>query len=538
MKNGTMDALFAEEKSGRSLDPTELLRVFLRRKWLFIVPFILCLAMVAVAIKTLTPIYASAGQIRVVIEGPATRLIENEYGGHRRVGDLNREVAFRIENLLTSPKFLEGVVTSMDLHLPYLGLEAMGPGTEENVRSPGEQQAIDSAARDLRRRIRVNSPSHLLFEIEVRDTDPQTAYVQAHAVLDHFLLEDRQRRMERSTTTRDFLLKQRDSKEQELEQAEQELLAFQRQMLSANLVGTSVNYQNLGQAEEALERLRSRFMNEDAQQIAELEQQTRQVLGELPPVSRYLQSSEIGPLVRELQDLEFEQSAGGAGRGGDLGTELGRLRIRLNSAVENRVALDYPQLPMLDRNAVTRYIYFSIYRQIQQRLIDRLARDIREFREFSTRQPEQSARLNELQQNVGAARNLLNAIEGEITQLNMNLDASASEIGYRVEVRQEPQLSWNPVEPDKMKLSMMGFVLSVGLGIGLVVVSVLLDRSFTSVEEIEATLGLPVIGTLPVVQDDHFERRRRLRLLRWLLLIAAILAVAAVGLLYIYPKFV
>ena len=64
----------------------------------------------------------------------------------------------------------------------------------------------------------------------------------------------------------------------------------------------------------------------------------------------------------------------------------------------------------------------------------------------------------------------------------------------------------------------------------------LLDRSFTSVEDIERTLGVSVIGTLPLVQDDHFEQRKKLRLLRWVVIVLGILAVAAVGFLVIYPR--
>ena len=111
-----------------------------------------------------------------------------------------------------------------------------------------------------------------------------------------------------------------------------------------------------------------------------------------------------------------------------------------------------------------------------------------------------------------------------------------SEIGYRIEVRRDPVEGKFPVEPDKIKLYFMGFVLSMALGFGLVVLSVMLDRTFTSVEDIERTLGLKVIGTLPVIQDEHFKRKRRLRLLRWSVLVVAVLGVAAVFLLYIYPR--
>jgi uncharacterized membrane protein YukC len=39
-----------------------------------------------------------------------------------------------------------------------------------------------------------------------------------------------------------------------------------------------------------------------------------------------------------------------------------------------------------------------------------------------------------------------------------------------------------------------------------------------------------------MVRDYHFERRRRLRVIRWIAIVLAVLAVAAVGFLVVYPK--
>jgi hypothetical protein len=82
----------------------------------------------------------------------------------------------------------------------------------------------------------------------------------------------------------------------------------------------------------------------------------------------------------------------------------------------------------------------------------------------------------------------------------------------------------------------LGVILSLGIGLGLVVLAIMLDKSFRSVESIERTLGLTVIGTLPMIQDDHFDRRRKIRVLRWVTIILGILAVGAVGFLVIYPR--
>jgi hypothetical protein len=83
---------------------------------------------------------------------------------------------------------------------------------------------------------------------------------------------------------------------------------------------------------------------------------------------------------------------------------------------------------------------------------------------------------------------------------------------------------------------LMGVILSLGIGLGLVILAIMLDRSFSSVESMEKALGVPVIGTLPMIRDEHFARKRTVRLLRWVTIVLGILAVGAVGFLVIYPR--
>ena len=535
-----MDNIFEEEHAQQSsFDPFELVRRCWRRRWLFVVPFILCLSMAWVAIKVMTPIYYSSGQIRVIFDAPSSRLLNDQMPRYSRSRDLDREAMITINTIVTAPKFLAAVVREHGLHRDAVGLQAKAPGNSELLPSVAEQDAIRKAAKRLSNWIRVQTDGAHVFSVGVRNTDPELSYALARTVLDRFLEEERNSRLARRSSTRDFMEEQRKNAIERVAGAEVELTGFQRSMLTATMLGNPINYQNLTRAEEAQVALRQRFDAEDAAEMAVLEGEARRILNSLPRLNTFTRDQEIVPVVRDILDLEFEDLTGSSTRGGisaDTQNQLGRFRIRLNTLVESRIVLQYPRLGVMDRNRVTRYVYFLIYRDIQRQVIDRLARNINEFRDFTARQPEQSARLNMLQDELRQARELLDSIEREITQQTMNLEASESQIGYRIEVRRDPELPTFPIEPNKVKLGFMGFVLSLGMGAGLVVLSILLDRSFTSVPEIEKTLGLKVIGTLPVIRDEHFERKRRLQILRWITIVVVILGVAAVGLFVVYPK--
>jgi hypothetical protein len=288
----------------------------------------------------------------------------------------------------------------------------------------------------------------------------------------------------------------------------------------------------------ALSALRMRFDGQDAAELRDLGQSARAVAGELPTLTTYQADNAIAAALVELEDLEFQSRLVPTGdrMARDLETRLGQLRVRLRSLVDAQVALQQPALAFMARNQMAEFVYFGLYRQGLSGVIRRLDNGVRNFRSFTARQPQQSTRMAELQGEVTRAQRLVDSIEGEITQHNLNLQASLSEIGVQVRIRQEPQMEITPVEPNKLKLMLMGVILSLGIGLGLVILAIMLDRSFSSVESMEKALGVPVIGTLPMIRDEHFARKRTVRLLRWVTIVLGILAVGAVGFLVIYPR--
>lgn len=66
-----------------------------------------------------------------------------------------------------------------------------------------------------------------------------------------------------------------------------------------------------------------------------------------------------------------------------------------------------------------------------------------------------------------------------------------------VQVIQKPQLPEHPVSPNKKQNILIAFVLGLVLGVGVVLLIEYLDNTFKSREELEKTLDLPIIGSIP-----------------------------------------
>jgi capsular polysaccharide biosynthesis protein len=401
-----------------------------------------------------------------------------------------------------------------------------------------EEKSVQRAMNRLRSMVRIKQDGARLFRLAVRDPDAEQAFNIASYLIDRFVEEYRKSQMAASTSTRDFLENQLEIYQADLKAAEQALLDFQTNEASAALVGNPINSVNLPTAEDNLAETKERYEGQDATELAELARIVRGILGSTPSTATYAADANIRSTISEMEDLglKIQLFEEGDPAASDLETRLGLLRVRLNQRVEDLVALNMPSMAGHERNQVSQYIYFSMFRAGKKRVIDLLEKSINDFRRFAASRPGQSARIAELQAEVERSRGLVQTIEDEITQQTMNLEASLSEIGMQIRIRQKPSLSYHPVEPDKMKLMALGAILSLGMGIGLVVLAIFMDRSFTSVDQIERHLGLQVIGTLPTIKDDHFEKTKKIRILRWAVIVLVILALGAVGFLVVYPR--
>lgn len=73
-----------------------------------------------------------------------------------------------------------------------------------------------------------------------------------------------------------------------------------------------------------------------------------------------------------------------------------------------------------------------------------------------------------------------------------------------VQIIQKAQLPERPVSPNKTLNILLAFVLGLMIGIGVVLLLEYLDNTFKSREDLENTLELPIIGTIP--DYDNMEK--------------------------------
>ena len=142
-----------------------------------------------------------------------------------------------------------------------------------------------------------------------------------------------------------------------------------------------------------------------------------------------------------------------------------------------------------------------------------LRRFIRDYTQGMVSAPEEEMELTRLRQEVESNRALYEAFleqsaAGQITEALETVRA-----GGRFEVIEPPVRPTSPVAPDKPMIVLLCLFGGLVVGLGIVLAAEQSDTSFKDVADIEAVLGVSVVGTVPEAEIFHSiaSREKQLR---------------------------
>lgn len=100
--------------------------------------------------------------------------------------------------------------------------------------------------------------------------------------------------------------------------------------------------------------------------------------------------------------------------------------------------------------------------------------------------------------NPEEARDIVAAVTGEFINTSKTLVANGN-----VRVIEEVVVPENPVSPNKKMNIAIAFLLGLMASVGLCFLLEFMDNSFKNKEQVEQELGIPVIGLIPLMEDDR-----------------------------------
>ena len=420
-----------------------------------------------------------------------------------------------LESLTVNADLLSRVETVRTVLLGRPQLEKVARETDLYLRASSDG-AMNSLISGLRSRITLESDRQRgsnIYEIGYRDGEPAMAYAVVNSLLNSFVEESLGANREGTQRAQEFLRQELANLEVDLEASEQRLADFKRENVG-QMPGEQGDYFSRLQGEmEGLENTRSSL------RLARSQQQTlkQQLAGEKPTMSGGAIESDLDVRIadneKRLEDLQLRFTD----RHPDIiavKSTLQQLRQQQQSQIEELQASD--GVSVTSNNPVFQNI------QIE------LARVNVEISALQEQERTQLRKINELQGLV----DILPQIEAELARLNRDYDVKLSQYNsllQRLEIaelsesaEQSDQVDFQvidpPLEPSKPvapnRPLLLAAILFVGLGFGggVAFLGNQLKPVFMDPRTLRQVVGLPLLGTVQILQTKERTRRRAAQL--------------------------
>jgi len=420
-----------------------------RRKWLVILAFLVTLATTVVMTYRAAPIYRTSA--RVLLSGPAYVPI----GGQKE----NEPV------LLPAPSTIDTMIEMIK-----------GPAVAQ--RAAGKV-GLGLDAKEVQKRLTVQRVGGTdLIQIDVEDTDPIRAKHLADAVAEATIELNLEGRRRHFTDVRRYLEAQLAAATQRLREAEAALERFRSRGGNVSLSQESaLKLQKLSEFEAQRVTLQV--------DIKRLEEEIKQARGGTVVVGTGGEGAAESPIVKELRNQLVKLEVELAGLRSQFTDEYPVVKATMAKIQETREALR--------REAANQAIFLesqlAALRARDKALGDIIQRLSAEVADVPVRELE-LARLTR-DQKVAEESYLFLARKLEEARI---LETS---IGSEVRIVSAAEVPNTPVKPQKTRNTLFGAALGLFLGIGAAFLAEFLDDTLKTPEDVERSLGVPVLGVIP-----------------------------------------
>jgi succinoglycan biosynthesis transport protein ExoP len=378
------------------------------------------------------------------------------------------------------------------------------------------------------------------FKISFIASSPQLAQAVTSRLTSLFIEQNLETREHQATTTTNFLREQLEAARSKLNESEDQVRAFKMQHLGelpeqqagnlailnglqAQLQNTMASLSRAGEQREYLESLSEYRSLTVANEVTRLKAERAKLLEhytpEYPAVVKL--NEKISAAEASLRSLQAWMTSGTKPTPADNSststiapgedTSLGQLRGQIEA---NR-----RETENLSRD--------------EKRLTD----EVEQYQRRLNATPEREQELAGILRNYDQLKQDYADLLAKETQSQMSADLEKRQEGQQFRPVDRPSLPTVPSSPKRIKISLGGAGAGIALGLALVFLMHMKDRSFHSEEDLSQRFSLPLVVGVPLLLTSHEERSRtRKRAFEWVAGSGLVLAVLLAQLyaLYLY----
>ena len=141
---------------------------------------------------------------------------------------------------------------------------------------------------------------------------------------------------------------------------------------------------------------------------------------------------------------------------------------------------------------------------------------LKAYQERIDASPEGQREYAQLTRNYSLAKQQYEELMLKSSQSSMATDLETRKQGEALEVLEQASLPQAPSEPNRWQLVAIGTAMGLGVGVLLAGAREMKDTSLKNLKDVRAYTGLPVLGSVPLVQNDLLvQRKRRMAWVAW-----------------------
>jgi succinoglycan biosynthesis transport protein ExoP len=492
------------EQRVRQADLGTYLKTAWRRKWLLLVPVLVAGVAGALIAQILPPVYEAKSTVVVRMQErlsePLARLV-----GRSPI----EEQLVRLQERVKSTSFLIELVRTLDIAedeaIQAWARSMHGRDPERTVEELAEARAVEY----LKPRVAVVRTSATGFQVVARDYEPERATLLAQHITNAFVSASNREQLEEIRAIHDFSIEQLVIYKQKLDDAERSLQQFQESRITGGVLENPVSSQNVNRVDVLMSQ--AQVENTSA---AERVVQRKSALRSLAPAEYDLMMGLTSPALQtytdQLVSLEREV-ASVLVRTADDGPEISSLYVsvadkktQFRNEARSLVQRSFPGMSAAVTEAFVEYKVADVEEQTSAARRRTLGRFMWDYTQGRASAPEEEMELTRLRQEVESNRALYEAFLEQSAAGQITEALEAARAGGRFEVIEAPIRPTAPVAPDKLMIIALSLLGGLVIGFGAVLATEQSDTSFKDVDEIENTLGLPVIATIP--EAEVFQR--------------------------------
>lgn len=512
---------------GKTYAPEDLLSLAWGHKWLLLMPFVVGAVGATIWARYQPDRYRSETLILVVPQRVPDNYVRSTVTTRLqdRLQSINQQILSRTR--------LERIIQDFNLY-------------PELRRTQFMEQVVD----EMRKNINPQIVKGDAFKISYVSTNPRQAMLVTERLASLYIDESLRDREVLAEGTNQFLETQLQDARQRLIEHEKKLEDYNRRhagelptQMTSNLQGLNGAQMQLQAIVDSMNRDRDRRLNLERMQVdltAQISPQSAPsdsdaspaTIGSAPPPATAT-GSQLATARKELRVLELRLKPAhpDINRAKKVVEDLEKKVEAEAAAAELGIVIDSPKAAANPNDPVRRIQTVreemaALDQQIKAKEAEetRLHGVIAAYQRRIEATPTRESELTELTRDYSTIQGMYRSLLGKNEEAKISANLERRQIGEQFKVIDPARLPEKPFEPDRIKITLIGAVLGLVLGVGMTAFLEYRDTTLKSDEDVLTALALPVLALVPVIRSaGELRQRRRRRLLLSLTSVATVL---------------